>query len=120
MKACLRWYSLCLPGNRILSLPCYLVLPFIYSIRTSRRRKRLRLPLPLEITAVDDLRYVERRFYPAGDVLLLYAIVGVVLFIVRKWSDKAVLVTAIIFYCSRWSGIIISLACLIRITNYPI
>ena len=36
-------------------------------------------------------------FYPAGDVLLLYAIVGVVLFIVRKWSDKAVLVTAIIF-----------------------
>ena len=26
-------------------------------------------------------------FYPAGDVLLLYAIVGVVLFIVRKWSD---------------------------------
>ena len=24
--------------------------------------KRLRLPLPLEITAVDDLRYVERRF----------------------------------------------------------
>ena len=36
-------------------------------------------------------------FYPAGDVLLLYAIVGVVLFIVRKWSDKAVLITAIIF-----------------------
>ena len=40
MKACLRWYSLCLPGNRILSLPCYLVLPFIYSIRTSRRREK--------------------------------------------------------------------------------
>ena len=36
-------------------------------------------------------------FYPAGDVLLLYAIVGVVLFIVRKWSDKAVLITAVIF-----------------------
>ena len=36
-------------------------------------------------------------FYPAGDVLLLYAIVGVVLFIVRKWSDKAVLITATIF-----------------------
>ena len=27
-------------GNRILSLPCYLVLPFIYSIRTSRRREK--------------------------------------------------------------------------------
>ena len=35
-------------------------------------------------------------FYPAGDVLLLYAIVGVVLFIVRKWSDRAVLIAAII------------------------
>ncbi len=35
-------------------------------------------------------------FFPAGDVLLLFAIVGVVLFIVRKWSDKAVLVFAII------------------------
>lgn len=35
-------------------------------------------------------------FYPAGDVLLLYAFVGIVLFIVRKWSDKAVLITAVI------------------------
>ena len=33
-------FTLCLPGNRILSLPCYLVLPFIYSIRTSRRREK--------------------------------------------------------------------------------
>ena len=35
-------------------------------------------------------------FYPAGDVLLLYAIVGIVLFIVRKWSDRAVLIAAIV------------------------
>lgn len=35
-------------------------------------------------------------FFPAGDVLLLFAIVGVFLFLVRKWSDKAVLITAII------------------------
>lgn len=35
-------------------------------------------------------------FFPGGDVLLLFAIVGVFLFIVRKWSDKAVLITAII------------------------
>lgn len=34
-------------------------------------------------------------FFPAGDVLLLYAIVGIVLFIVRKWSNKAVLIFAI-------------------------
>ena len=36
-------------------------------------------------------------FYPAGEDMLLYAIVVVVLFIVRKWSDKAVLITAFIF-----------------------
>lgn len=36
-------------------------------------------------------------FFPAGDVLLLFAVVGLILFIVRKWSDKAVLITAILF-----------------------
>ena len=36
-------------------------------------------------------------FFPAGDVLLLFVVVGVVLFIVRKWSDCAVLLTAILF-----------------------
>ncbi len=35
-------------------------------------------------------------FFPGGDVLLLYSIVGVILFIVRKWSDKAILIFAII------------------------
>lgn len=35
-------------------------------------------------------------FFPAGDVLLLFAIVGIFLFLVRKWSNKAVLITAII------------------------
>lgn len=36
-------------------------------------------------------------FFPAGDVLLLFVVVGLVLFIVRKWSDKAILITAILF-----------------------
>lgn len=36
-------------------------------------------------------------FFPAGDVLLLFAVVGVILFLVRNWSDKAVLITAILF-----------------------
>lgn len=35
-------------------------------------------------------------FFPAGDVLLLFVVVGVVLFIVRKWSDKAVLAAAVL------------------------
>lgn len=36
-------------------------------------------------------------FFPAGDVLLLFTVVGVVLFLVRNWSDKAVLVAAVLF-----------------------
>jgi uncharacterized protein len=35
-------------------------------------------------------------FFPAGDVLLLFSVVGVLLFIVRKWSNKAIIVTATI------------------------
>ena len=40
---------------------------------------------------------INAAFFPAGDVLLLYSIVGIVLFLVRKWSDKAILITAIFF-----------------------
>lgn len=36
-------------------------------------------------------------FFPAGDVLLLFAVVGVVLFVARNLSDKAVLIAAVIF-----------------------
>ena len=36
-------------------------------------------------------------FFPAGDVLLLFVVVGIVLFLTRNWSDKALLVAAIVF-----------------------
>lgn len=36
-------------------------------------------------------------FFPAGDVLLLFVIVGLILFLTRNWSDKAIIITAIIF-----------------------
>lgn len=38
-------------------------------------------------------------FFPGGDVLLLFSIVGLVLILVRKWSDKAVLVLAVVLLC---------------------
>ena len=34
-------------------------------------------------------------FFPAGDVLLLFCVVGIFLFIVRKWSDRTVFILAI-------------------------
>lgn len=36
-------------------------------------------------------------FFPAGDLLLLFVVVGIVLFLTRNWSDKAVLVASVIF-----------------------
>ena len=36
-------------------------------------------------------------FFPAGDVLLLFVVVSLVLFFTRNWSDKAIMITAIIF-----------------------
>lgn len=36
-------------------------------------------------------------FFPAGDVLLLFVVVGLVLFFTRNWSDKAILITSVIF-----------------------
>ena len=36
-------------------------------------------------------------FFPAGDVLLLFVIVGLVLFLTRNWSNKAIIITAVIF-----------------------
>lgn len=36
-------------------------------------------------------------FFPAGDVLLLFSVVGLVLFLVRNWSDKAILITSVLF-----------------------
>ena len=36
-------------------------------------------------------------FFPAGDVLLLFAVVSLVLFFTRNWSDKAILIASIFF-----------------------
>lgn len=36
-------------------------------------------------------------FFPGGDVLMLYAVMGVSLFVVRRWSNRALLVAAVIF-----------------------
>ena len=54
---------------------------------------------------------VNAAFFPAGDVLLLFVVVGVVLFVVRKWSDCAILLTAILFLLQpvEWYHYIVSL-----------
>lgn len=50
-------------------------------------------------------------FFPAGDVLLLFVVVGVVLFLFRNLSDKMILVLAILFLLQpiEWYHYIMSL-----------
>lgn len=54
---------------------------------------------------------IDSLFFPAGDILFIYAIVGISLFFVRKWSNKAILITAIILLAQpiEWMHYIISL-----------
>lgn len=50
-------------------------------------------------------------FFPAGDVLLLFAVVGPVLFFTRNWSDRAILMAAAFFLIqpAEWYHFIASL-----------
>lgn len=50
-------------------------------------------------------------FYPGGDILFIYAIVGISLFIVRRWSNKAIFITAIVLLAQpiEWIHYFISL-----------
>lgn len=50
-------------------------------------------------------------FFPAGDVLLLFCIIGPILFIVRKWSDRTVSIIALIFLLQpiEWYHYVVSL-----------
>jgi len=40
---------------------------------------------------------INAAFFPAGDVLSLFVIVGIILFLARKWSDRTVLIVALLF-----------------------
>ena len=54
---------------------------------------------------------INAAFFPAGDVLLLFCVVGIFLFLVRKWSDKAILITTIILLLQpvEWFHYVMSL-----------
>lgn len=52
-------------------------------------------------------------FFPAGDVLLLFAVVSLVLFLTRNWSDRAILITSIVFLLQpvEWCHYVAGLFC---------
>lgn len=77
-----------------------LLFGFTFYIQSSNRRKQgrdfgwrflWRLVLLIGFAALNAA------FFPAGDVLLLFVVVGPVLFFSRNWSDKAILIAAVVF-----------------------
>lgn len=77
-----------------------LLFGFTFYIQSSNRRKQgrdfgwrflWRLVLLIGFAALNAA------FFPAGDVLLLFVVVGPVLFFSRNWSDKAILVASVVF-----------------------
>lgn len=77
-----------------------LLFGFTFYIQSSNRRKQgrdfgwrflWRLVLLIGFAALNAA------FFPAGDVLLLFVVVGPVLFFSRNWSDRAILIAAVVF-----------------------
>lgn len=54
---------------------------------------------------------VNAAFFPAGDVLLLFVVVSLVLFVVRNWGNRAILITAVFFLLQpvEWYHYVMSL-----------
>ena len=91
-------YSACLPEKHTPFLPCYLALPFISkAITRSGQGKDFGYRFLWRLVLLAGFATLNAAFFPAGDVLLLFVVVGLVLFLTRNWSDKAILVTSIIF-----------------------
>ena len=78
--------------------PCCLALPFFIQCDNQRKLgKDFGYRYLWRLVLLAGFATLNAAFFPGGDVLLLYSVMGLVLFIVRKWSDKAILLAAIFF-----------------------
>lgn len=55
------------------------------------------MEVPLAVIAAGGFCHAQCGLLSAGDVLLLFSIVGVVLFVVRRLNDRTVLILALLF-----------------------
>ena len=76
-----------------------LLFGFTFYIQTRNRRKEGKdfgYRFLWRLVLLVGFATLNAAFFPAGDVLLLFADVGLDLFLTRNWSDKAILVTAVV------------------------
>lgn len=91
-----RLYPVCRKGLRDFRPPVRIHV--LHSKRQPEAAGRgLRLSFPVAAGAAGRVRNPERGFFPAGDVLLLFVIAGLVLFFTRNWGDGAILAAAVVF-----------------------
>ena len=77
-----------------------LLFGFTFYIQSSNRKRQGRdfgYRFLWRLVLLAGFATLNAAFFPAGDVLLLFVVVGPVLFFTRNWSDRAVIVTAVVF-----------------------
>lgn len=77
-----------------------LLFGFTFYIQSDNRRRRggdFGYRFLWRLVLLAGFATLNAAFFPAGDVLLLFVVVGIVLFLTRNWSDKALLIAAIVF-----------------------
>lgn len=77
-----------------------LLFGFTFYIQTNNQRKQGKdfgYRFLWRLVLLAGFATLNAAFFPAGDVLLLFVVVGLVLFFTRNWSDRALLVTSVLF-----------------------
>lgn len=85
---------------------------YIQSVNQQRKGKDFGYRFLWRLVLLVAFATLNAAFFPAGDVLLLFVVVGIVLFIVRRWGDRAVLFAAVLFLLQpvEWYHYFVSLA----------
>ena len=76
-----------------------LLFGFTFYIQTSNQKKRGKdfgYRFLWRLVLLAGFATLNAAFFPAGDVLLLFSIVGLVLFLTRNWGDKTLLAAAVL------------------------
>lgn len=77
-----------------------LLFGFTFYIQTSNQKKRGKdfgYRFLWRLVLLAGFATLNAAFFPAGDVLLLFSIVGLVLFLTRNWGDKTLLAAAVLY-----------------------